>query len=34
MTYAQLYGELNFIYCLIYLDDLIVFLWMAEEHLH
>ena len=27
-------GELNFIYCLIYLDDLIVFLWMAEEHLH
>ena len=27
-------GELNFIYCLIYLDDLIVFLWTAEEHLH
>ena len=27
-------GELNFIYCLIYLDDLIMFLWMAEEHLH
>ena len=27
-------GELNFIYCLIYLDDLIVFLQMAEEHLH
>ena len=27
-------GELNFIYCLIYLDDLIVFLWAAEEHLH
>ena len=27
-------GELNLIYCLIYLDDLIVFLWMAEEHLH
>ena len=26
--------ELNFIYCLIYLDDLIVFLWTAEEHLH
>ena len=24
-------GELNFIYCLIYLDDLIVFLWMAED---
>ena len=27
-------GELNFIYCLIYLDDLTVFLQMAEEHLH
>ena len=27
-------GELNFIYCLIYLDDLIVFLKTAEEHLH
>ena len=27
-------GELNFTYCLIYLDDLIVFSWMAEEHLH
>ena len=27
-------GELNPIYCLIYLDDLIVFLQMAEEHLH
>ena len=27
-------GELNFIYCLIYLDDLIVFLETAEEHLH
>ena len=27
-------GELNFIYCLIYLDDLIMFLQMAEEHLH
>ena len=27
-------GELNFIYCLIYLDDLIMFLWIAEEHLH
>ena len=27
-------GELNFIYCLIYLDDLIVFSQMAEEHLH
>ena len=27
-------GELNLIYCLIYLDDLIVFSWMAEEQLH
>ena len=27
-------GELNLIYCLIYLDNLIMFLWMAEEHLH
>ena len=27
-------GELNFIYCLIYLDDLIMFLQTAEEHLH
>ena len=27
-------GELNFIYCLIYLNDLIVFLHTAEEHLH
>ena len=27
-------GELNLIYCLIYLDDLIVFLRTAEEHLH
>ena len=27
-------GELNFIYCLIYLDDLIIFLQTAEEHLH
>ena len=26
-------GELNLIYCLIYLDDLIVFLQTAEEHL-
>ena len=25
---------LNLIYCLIYLDDLIVFLWTAGEHLH
>ena len=27
-------GELNYIYCLIYLDDLIIVLQMAEEHLH
>ena len=27
-------GELNFIYCLIYLDDLIMFLRTAKEHLH
>ena len=27
-------GELNFIYCLIYLDNLIVFSHTTEEHLH
>ena len=27
-------GELNFIFCLVYLDDLVVFSWTAEEHLH
>ena len=27
-------GELNLIYCLIYLDDLIVFSWATKEHLH
>ena len=27
-------GELNLIYCLIYLDDIIMFLWTTEEHLH
>ena len=27
-------GELNLIYCLIYLDDIVIFLQMAEEHLH
>ena len=27
-------GKLNLIYYLIYLDDIIMFLWMAEEHLH
>ena len=32
-AYAELPG-LNLIYCLIYLDNLIMFLWTAEEHLH
>ena len=27
-------GKLNLIYCPIYLDDIVIFLWMAEEHLH
>ena len=27
-------SELNLIYYLIYLDDIIIFLQMAEEHLH
>ena len=27
-------GKLNLIYCLIYLDDIIVFSQMVEEHLH
>ena len=27
-------GRLNLIYCLIYLDDLIMFWKTAEEHLH
>ena len=27
-------GELNLISCLIYLDDVIIFLQMVEEHLH
>ena len=27
-------SELNLIYCLIYLDNIIIFSWMAEEHLH
>ena len=27
-------GELNLIYCLMYLDDIVVFLHTAEEHLH
>ena len=27
-------GKLNLTYCLIYLNNIIVFAWMAEEHLH
>ena len=27
-------GELNAIYCLIFLDSIIIFSWTAEEHLH
>ena len=27
-------GELNLIYCLIYLDNLIMFSWTMEKHLH
>ena len=27
-------GELNLVYCLIYLDDIVVFLHTAAEHLH
>ena len=27
-------SKLNLIYCLIYLDDIIIFLQTAEEHLH
>ena len=27
-------GKLNLIYCLIYLDNIIMFSWTAEEHLH
>ena len=27
-------GELNLIYCLIYLDDIVIFSHTAEEHLH
>ena len=38
VTFQQLMqnclGELNFIYCLIYIDDLIMFSWTVEEHLH
>ena len=27
-------GQLNLIYCLIYLDNIVVFLHTVEEHLH
>ena len=27
-------GELNLKYCLIYLDDIVIFLHIAEEHLY
>ena len=27
-------GELNLIYCIIYLDDIVIFLHTKEEHLH
>ena len=27
-------GELNLIYCLIYLDNIVIFSWTTEEHLH
>ena len=27
-------SDLNLIYCLIYLDNMIIFSWMEEEHLH
>ena len=27
-------SKLNLIYCLIYLDDIIVFLQIVEEHVH
>ena len=27
-------GKLNLIYCLIYLDNIIIFLWTVEEYLH
>ena len=33
-AYASCLGELNLIYCLIYLDDLIMFSQTTEEHLH
>ena len=27
-------GELHLVWCIIYLDDINVFSWTAEEHLH
>ena len=27
-------SKLNLIYCPIYLDDMVIFSWMAEEHRH
>ena len=27
-------SELKLIYCLIYQDDIVIFLWTAKEHLH
>ena len=27
-------GELNLVYCLIYLEDMVIFLHTTEEHLH
>ena len=33
-TDAECLGKLNLIYCLIYLDDIVIFSQMAEEHLH
>ena len=38
ITFQQLMqhflGELNLIYCLIYLDDIVIFLSTVEEHFH
>ena len=31
---AKLPWQMNLIYYLIYLDDIVIFSWMAEEHLH
>ena len=32
--WCRIVSELNLIYCLIYLDNMIIFWWMAKEHLH